>query len=69
MVVGYFQIQNKLVVFGGKGGLIINDIWVFDFVVGENYCLMFDEGKYSKIYVCCNLLIIKNFYKISENNL
>lgn len=68
MAMGYFQTQNKLVVFGGKGGPITNDTWVFDFVAGENYWSMFDAGKHSKIYVCWNPLIIKNFYKISENN-
>lgn len=32
---GYFQTQNKLVVFGGKGGPITDDTWVFDFVAGS----------------------------------
>lgn len=34
MALGYFQTQNKLVVFGGKGGPITDDTWVFDFVAG-----------------------------------
>lgn len=35
MAFGYFQAQNKLVVFGGRGGPITNDTWVFDFVAGS----------------------------------
>lgn len=69
MAFGYFQAQNKLVVFGGRGGPITDDTWVFDFVAGENYWSIFDAGKHSKMYVCCDLLIIINFYNINDNNL
>lgn len=69
MALGYFQTQNKLVVFGGRGGPITDDTWVFDFVAGENYWSIFDAGKHSKMYVCCDLLIIINFYNINDNNL
>ena len=35
MAFGYFQTQNKLVVFGGRGGPITDDTWEFDLGTGE----------------------------------
>ena len=35
MALGYFQTQNKLVVFGGRGGPITDDTWEFDLGTGE----------------------------------
>ncbi|XP_078331514.1 uncharacterized protein LOC111130385 [Crassostrea virginica] len=34
MALGYFQTQNKLVVFGGRGGPITDDTWEFDLGTG-----------------------------------
>ena len=37
MALGYFQTQNKLVVFGGRGGPITDDTWEFDLGTVEIY--------------------------------
>lgn len=36
MALGYFQTQNKLVVFGGRGGPITDDTWEFDIGTGKH---------------------------------
>ena len=40
MALGYFQTQNKLVVFGGRGGPITDDTWEFDLGTGEILLMM-----------------------------
>ena len=37
MALGYLQTQNKLVVFGGRGGPITDDTWEFNLGTGEIY--------------------------------